>query len=750
MSALNPNLPTAELARVLTGAANLRESYRKKLLTPQLVLLTMLEDKECGAYQILTLLSKDRGVELSVLHERAKMMAQFSDGRDAHFSFTDDFGKAIPLAEETLVALDEGLSIAQSRDQLKVGSAHMLAVLATTKVTTGGALQKVGLTSEAIIGLLDEIAQEGETPVIHDHVHDAQQGDARPVYQREELLREMMSLLSLAGRPNIILVGAEGAGKRTLVYSLAQLIAEGRLNNIRSVVELNEVALLENPLQAMRVGLRRSSGGILLVPGLERFFGGRLRAKFPEQVCRDLQKAILGDEQTIIGTTTPGNFELLSQEDLVRQQMHRLTVPAADRGEAAGMLQFHKARYEQEYGLQVSREAFETAVSLADQYIKTIALPASAVQLMDRSCALVHMAQENVLAHQDHGVEADGVVDAADVMVAASQMTKVPVHKLGEDEQNKYANMVEHIQKRLIGQDEAVLAVSRAVKIARVGLRNPKRPIGSFLFLGPSGVGKSELAKALAEFMFGSEDSMLVLDMSEYQEESSLNRLIGAPPGYVGYQGGGQLTNYVRENPYTVVLFDEVEKAHQRIFDVLLQVLDEGRLTDGQGRMTTFSETVVIMTSNLGAKHLLTPVLGERERVLVMDAVHSFFRPEFLNRIDDTIMFHQLTPEQLAKILDLMLGSEQKLAKQQNLDLVVAPAAKEWLLAQNDQPEFGARPLRRLITRYVREPLADHLLSAGVTAAGAVVMVDAVTVADGEDAETKGSESGLAFEVIPN
>jgi len=271
--------------------------------------------------------------------------------------------------------------------------------------------------------------------------------------------------------------------------------------------------------------------------------------------------------------------------------------------------------------------------------------------------------------------------------------------------------MEEQIHQRLIGQDEAVAAVSRAVKIARVGLRDPRRPIGSFLFLGPSGVGKSELAKALAEFMFGSEEAMLTLDMSEYQNEGSVNRLIGAPPGYVGYEGGGQLTDYVRERPYTVILFDEVEKAHDRVFDVLLQVLDEGRLTDGQGRLATFSETVIIMTSNLGARYLMTPVVGEQERGLVMQAVHDFFRPEFLNRLDDIIFFHQLSREQLAQILELMLKNEFRLAERQGIHLEVTPAAREWLLTQNDQPEFGARPLRRILGRYVREPLANFLLT---------------------------------------
>jgi ATP-dependent Clp protease ATP-binding subunit ClpA len=388
------------------------------------------------------------------------------------------------------------------------------------------------------------------------------------------------------------------------------------------------------------------------------------------------------------------------------------------------MLSFHKQQLEQEYEIEVLRESLETAAVIASQYIKTIALPAAAVQLANRACALVRMVMQEHIANLPE-VAPDGRLGSDDVMVAASQMTKIPITKLSEDEQSKYANMVEKLHERIIGQEEAILAVSRAVKTARVGLRDPKRPIGSFLFLGPSGVGKTELAKALAEFMFGSEAAMLVLDMSEYQEEASVNRLIGAPPGYVGFEGGGQLTDFVRETPYTVVLFDEVEKAHPRVLDVLLQVMEEGRLTDGQGRLTTFSETVIIMTSNLGAMHMLVPVIGERERELVMGEVRTFLRPEFLNRLDDVILFHQLTTPQLAKILNLMLKKEFRLASDQGMELDVTFEAKQWMLAQNDQPQFGARPLRRIISRHLREPLADFLLSQKRESGPLQIMVDA-------------------------
>ena len=723
MSVLNPNIPTPELAKLMTTAASKMSQSDLKLLTTQLLLNTFLEEKEAIANQILRRLHNQRGFDWDDFARRVSMMVQHTPGRDAAFDFTDDFGKDIPLAEEMLIVLDEALSIAQVRDELKVNSGHALAAMAQQNVTTHAVLQRIGITPAAVISLLGDVAQDG-TPIILDFILEAKEGRAVPIYQRQKLLRESLNLLALKQQRHIIFVGPEGAGKRTLGYSLAQILAEENSSlDLRSFVQINESALLENPLAAMRAGMRRASGGVLFVPSIERFFSDRIRAEFPEQVNRELHKAILGEEQVVIGTATPSSYEMLVRDRLIRQRTNRLDVPAATKEEAVAMVAYHKQRLEQEYEIEVQVEALEAAVDIAERYIKTVALPAGAVQLLDRACAFVSIVtQEHAARLPD--VEADGRLSSEDVMVAASIMTKIPVTMLGQEEQSRYANMVEHMHTRIIGQEEAILAVSRAVKTARVGLRDPKRPIGSFLFLGPSGVGKSELAKTLADFLFGSEEAMITLDMSEYQEEASVNRLIGAPPGYVGFEGGGQLTDYVRQKPYTVVLFDEVEKAHPRVLDVLLQVLDEGRLTDGQGRLTSFSETVIIMTSNLGAYHMLVPVIGEREADLVMAEVRRFFRPEFLNRLDEIVLFHQLTPEQLAEILDLMLNQEFELARRQGIELKVTEPAKKWLLAQNDQPEFGARPLRRIISRNLREPLADFLLTQETTE-DALIIVDA-------------------------
>jgi ATP-dependent Clp protease ATP-binding subunit ClpC len=409
---------------------------------------------------------------------------------------------------------------------------------------------------------------------------------------------------------------------------------------------------------------------------------------------------------------------------VIAENAQLLHVPPADAAETVEILKVHAPHMAADYQIEVADEALKVAANLARRYLSGTPLPLSAEHLLHRAASLVSLNDQTHLAFRQE--VADSVLDAEDVTLAAAQMTGIPVSRLGQDERTKYASMVEHLHERIIGQDEAVIAVSRAVKTARVGLKDPRRPIGSFLFLGPTGVGKTELAKALAEFMFGSEDAMLQLDMSEYMDENTVSRLVGAPPGYVGFEGGGQLTDRVREQPYIVVVFDEVEKAHRRVLDVLLQMMEEGRLTDAQGNVASFTEAVIIMTSNVGARDLETTVIDDDTRESVMEDVRSEFRPEFLNRIDEIVIFHPLSEENLAQILDLLLSQENRLAAERGLTLEFTPDTKKWMLAQNDHPEWGARPLRRIIQRNVRESLADYLLKE-TPQAGTTVTIDAGT-----------------------
>jgi ATP-dependent Clp protease ATP-binding subunit ClpC len=694
----------------LNEAAAQMRRLKARLLMPEHLLLAFLQTPDSAAHRVLTHFAEKRGFSLSDLEKRTADQARARLGRDADFDYASATGEPIPLSTEMLVVLDEGRAIAQAQtNEVWIGTEHALAAMCQSGVSTAGLLQRAGVTPQAMADYLTTHALSRRTTI--DWVETARRGEMAPTYYRQALLRHLINLLSLSENRHVILIGAAGSGRRGLVYSLAQLIAEGKgPDHVAGVVEINEAALVDNAEGAARAGLNQARGGALFVPNVGRFFGGRLYSEFPKAATQ-LQKAFFADDPILIGTATETEYnQRLAGNPAITENSHTLRVPPADTSETTAILSTLKPHLEREYGLTIADEALEKATALAGRYLTATPLPGAAVHLMHRACALVRMSTQTQLPFAPD-TRSDTRLDAEDVTVAASAMTGIPVTKLGADERARYARMVEHIHRRIIGQDEAVLAVSRAVKTARVGLKDPNRPIGSFLFLGPTGVGKTELAKALADFLFGSEEAMVVLDMSEYQQEDSLNRLIGAPPGYVGFEGGGQLTDRVIESPYTVVLFDEVEKAHPRVLDVLLQMMEEGRLTDGQGRTASFSEAVIILTSNLGARYLGDPHMGEEAKEMALAEVRRHFRPEFLNRLDDIIVFHRLTDDQLRQILGLMLQKESRLAEGRGLRLAVSEEARTWLLAQNEHPEWGARPLRRIIQKHIREPLADFLLA---------------------------------------
>jgi ATP-dependent Clp protease ATP-binding subunit ClpC len=708
--------------------------FRQRVFMPEHLLLAFLDNKDYAAHNLLARFADERGFKLDKLTRAVEDQARSRRVADVDFDFEAQDGTRVPLSNEMLVVLDEGRAIARARDEIWVGTEDALAAMSQSGVSTAGLLQKEGITPRALSSLLADSALARQTTT-RDLVALARDGQLQPVHYRRELLRDLLNLLNLARDRHVVLVGPAGVGKRSLVHSLALLIAEDQgPRDVTSVVEIAEPALLADASRAVQAGRRKAAGGVLFVPNIHRFFGTALQIEFPKAQA-DVQRAFLDGKAVVIGTATDAEYQArLAANSAVGEHSHVLKVPEPSHDETVEILRVHKPHVEADYELTIADEALAASASLSKRYVADAVLPASALQLLHRACALLRMgAQPHIAFRPD--TASDAQLDADDVTLAASLMTGIPVAKLGADERGRYAHMVEHLHQRIIGQDEAVLAVSRAVKTARVGLKDPRRPIGSFLFLGPTGVGKTELAKALAEFLFGDEEATVALDMSEYQQEHTVNRLIGAPPGYVGYESGGQLTDGVRDKPYTVVLFDEVEKAHPRVLDILLQVMEEGRLTDGQGRTANFSETVIIMTSNLGSEYLTEPVLTDEARELVNRKVKATLRPEFLNRLDEIILFHPLSQEQLRLILGLMLKKETKLLEARGVGLEVGDKAYTWMLAQNEHPEWGARPLRRIIRRYLREPLADYLLAADPKP-GASVRVDV-------------DKKGLTFQNLP-
>jgi ATP-dependent Clp protease ATP-binding subunit ClpC len=715
MTARRPRLSTQkispELTQALNQAAALMRSQQKRTLTAEMLFQAFLQLPNVEAHRLLRSFSQKRGFKWADLERDAALLAADRRGLDARFDFIDEQGQPAALNEELIIVLDDGLTLAQSREETQCSTVHALAIMADIRVGTSWLLNKRGITHQVVLDTLDKPSSPFSRREANvDLVVLAKEGQLEPIYFRDGLLRDLMNRLLMTNKSHIILVGPAGVGKQSLVVALAHLIAQKQgPPHLKAVVPLSERALFEDPFGAVQAGLRLAKGGILFVPDIARFFAGsRGLSEFSDKASSELQKAFFGDDVIIIGTTTEERYkERLGKAGPILNYCQTMNVGPASVEETAGILKVLRPTFEADYKLTIIEKSLDEAARLAGRYYTTEPLPGAAVYLLHRACAMFRMDKAQ------SQVKDDNQLDPEDILVATSLLTGIPVTHMGADERDRYAKMAEHLHQRIIGQEEAVLALSRAVKMARVGLKEPKRPIGSFLFLGPTGVGKSELAKALAEFMFGTESALITLDMSEFMEDSSVNRLIGSPPGYIGHEAGGQLTDAVKQRPYSVVLFDEVEKASVKVFDVLLQVMDEGRLTSGKGETVSFSECVILMTSNIGGKDLADATLNETTRRATAEAaLKAHFRPEFLNRLDDIIYFHSLSEQNLRDIFDLLLRREEKLMAGRDLHLELSDGAKRWILAQNEHPEWGARPLRRLIQKHLREPIADLLLKA--------------------------------------
>ena len=714
MSTLNPDLISKDMDAVLNDAAPMLREYRKSSIMPEMVLLALLQRENTAAYRMLKMFEGTRGVDLERLQRQVKLAIQSRRDPDGSLDFVAIGNRKISLSRQSIVLLDDGLTVANSMNERKIDTDHALRVLAETSVSTGGILRQFSITPKSIQDAYSDaskIIPSRDDSTTVDYVKRAKRGLLRAVHFREDLLRNMMNVLTQSVNRHIILLGPEGVGKRTLAYSLALLMAEDKgPSGLSNLVQISETALLDGDQEAFRAGMSAARRGILFLPLIHRFFGGPIKADFSKATSL-VQKAFLRDDPVIICTTSLQEFEARIQNVsaiVENSQIIRVDEPPLE--EAVQILETIAPHLEADYQIAIEADALPMVARMAQRYLTVTPLPQSAEQLLHRTAAMVNMGRQAHLAFKPESD--DAILDIEDVTLVTSQMTGIPVTKLGADERLRYANMVEHLSERLIGQKEAVQLVSRAIKTARVGLKDPKRPIGVFLFLGPTGIGKTEMARVLADFMFGSEETLFPLDMSEYKDESSINRLIGSAVGYVGSDEGGQLTERIRQQPYTIVLLDEIEKSHPRIMDVLLQVMEEGRLTDGRGNIARFSESVVIMTSNIGSEHLMVRQITDDLREQIMEQVLDFLRPEFVNRLDEVILFNALNDEDLAQILELLIEKENRLAKERGLTLAFTDGAKKWLLAQNDEPEYGARPLRRILRRSLREPLADFLLRA--------------------------------------
>jgi ATP-dependent Clp protease ATP-binding subunit ClpC len=715
---LNSDLLSKDMDAVLNDAVQLRNEFNQQSIQPELILLAMLRRPNTAAWRLFRVFNEQRGMDMDRLERQVRIAAQSRRDQNGNLDFIARGNKKVPMSRQSIIMLDDALSVANAAHETRIDTDHALQVLAESSMSTSGLLRQESITPKSIMDIVSDnsvITRGKEDATTHDVVKEYTGGkvNTAPMYYREELLREMISILSQAINRHIILIGPDGVGKRSLARSLGMLMAEGNGPiGLSSLVEINETSLLDNEQQAFRAGLSKAHNGILFIPHLHRFFGGPIKAEFSKATPL-VQKAFLDTNPVIIATTNDIEYgQRLANVSAITENSQIIRVEETSVEETVEILRVTASSIEREYDIEIEDDALKVTANLARRYLSATPLPRSAEHLIHRTASMVTLSRHDSLDSMRPNMKPDDILDAEDVTIAASQMTGVPVSKLGEDERERYANMQDHLGARIKGQDEAVHVVSRAIKTARVGLKDSKRPIGAFLFLGPTGVGKTELARVLADFMFGSEDAMLPLDMSEFKDESSINRLIGSPTGYVGSEEGGQLTERVRQQPYIIVLFDEVEKAHPRIMDILLQVFEEGRLTDGRGVTTRFSEVVVIMTSNIGSEYLSVPNLTEEIKDDVMEEVRDYLRPEFINRLDEVVLFNALDDDALEAIMRLLLDKESELAGERGLQLSYTDSALTYLLSLNDQPEYGARPLKRILRRYLREPLADFLLKA--------------------------------------
>jgi len=621
----------------------------------------------------------------------------------------------------------------------------------------------------------------------------AREGKLDPVIGRDNEILRLIQVLSRRTKNNPVLIGEAGVGKTAIVEGLAQKIASNDVPEILSgkrVVALDLGAMIagsrfrgefEERLKAVMEEVQRSQGEIIMMIDELHTVIGAGAAQGAMDASNMLKPALARGELQCIGATTLDEFHKHIEKDAaLERRFAPIYVDEPSAADAIKMLHGLRDRYEAHHKVRYSDAALEAAVHLADRYVTDRHLPDKAIDLMDEAAAKLRVAlysmppelkdmkneidrltaeeeQAGLAREYERAAQkkserlriegeyktsrekweaenhSDEVVDVNDIAEVVAQWTGIPMTQMMETESEKLLQMEERLHERIIGQEEAIHAISDAIRRARSGLKDPARPIGSFIFIGPSGVGKTELAKALAWFMFDDEDALVRIDMSEYREQHTASRLFGAPPGYVGYEEGGQLTEAVRRRPYRVVLFDEVEKAHPEVWNSLLQILDDGRLTDGQGNVVDFRNTVIIMTSNLGTEFVrksgalgFLPHNGDNEErdshEKIERALKGTFRPEFLNRIDEIIMFSPLTVEQMESIVDLQMKEVQGRLNEYGVTVRLSPAARTWLATQGYDPAFGARPLRRAIQKFVESPLSVELLSKKLVPGGEVTV----------------------------
>ncbi len=625
-----------------------------------------------------------------------------------------------------------------------IGTDHLLlAISRTTDPQLRRVLGRHQITPEAIYTSLRDVrgeqritdpASEERYQILKKYSTNltemAKRGELDPVIGRDEEILRMEQILSRRRKNNPVLIGEPGVGKTAVVEGLALRMAAGNvpvtLKN-KEIVSLDIASMVagskfrgefEDRLKAVIREIEAHSGEtILFVDELHTLVGAGA-AEGAIDASNMLKEPLSRGKFQLIGATTLDEYrEHIEKDSAFERRFQKVFVPEPSLDETIEILRGLRETLEKHHQVKITDAAIEAAVGLSERYIAERFLPDKAIDLVDEAASRLR-------------VNGTGdTVNESDIAALVSQWTGIPAERMLEAERSRLTAMEDALHTRLVDQEEGVRAVAEAVRHSRAGLSDSRRPIGTFLFLGPTGVGKTELAKALAAFLFGSDQALLRIDMSEYMEQHAVARLIGSPPGYIGYEEGGQLTEAVRRRPYQVILFDELEKAHPQVMNLMLQLLDEGRLTDGHGRTVDFRHTILIMTSNVGSEFFQSEESESKVRREIEAELKRRFRPEFLNRIDETIIFHPLSPEAIEKIVDLRIADLNQRLAEQNLHVTVTAEARRILTKEGFDPHYGARPLARALKRLVENPLASKIV-AGEVESGALIVVDAAAISD--------------------
>ena len=746
---------TKQARKAMRLAENLAEKEQQTQMGSEYLLAGLLLEGHGVAYEILQQLSVNCEDILALIHEIALP-------NEEEFPAQEDF-----LTPEGHAVIDGAYAAAERFDCEEVGTEHLLfsviehrnsaaaRLLMAMNVNMGKVYAEIlsAMGKEALYsreegkqfrtGKKSENAKSGllET-YTSDLTERARQGELDPLIGRSDELQRMIQILSRRGKNNPCLIGEPGVGKTAIVEGLAARVAAGAVPE-----HLQEKRILTLDVSGMVAGTKyrgefeerikgimqevQQAGNILLFVDELHTIIGAGGAEGALDASNIMKPALSRGLIQIIGATTIQEYRKHIEKDAaLERRFQPVIVEEPSVEQTVEILRGLRPQYEKHHHVTITEEGLRAAAELSERYINDRFLPDKAIDLMDEAASKVHIGsmeqpkqlEEIKRTMQQRSEEMEEAILQGNLTLAGSIRSE-----LTEGEAVRLQHLEKSLHKRVIAQDEAIQAVAKAVRRGRVGLKDPSRPVGSFLFLGPTGVGKTEISKALAEEVFGQEEAMIRVDMSEYMEKHSVSKLIGSPPGYVGYEEGGQLSEKVRRHPYSVLLFDEIEKAHPDVFNILLQVLDDGHITDAQGRKVDFKNTIIIMTSNAGAQSIIEPkklgfATAENEKAdynrmksNVMEEVRRIFKPEFLNRIDEIIVFHALTKEHMKKIVGIMTKElQQRCREQLDLELKITDGVKQYIVDKAYDPKYGARPLRRMIQTKLEDTLADELLSGAI------------------------------------